>query len=494
MKGAYTDVSNIMAMEKDQLEVFKAEREAMMGLKKSPLLFVQKILRAKPTWQQRLVLESIEVGEQRITIRSGHGTGKSTLLSWLMLWRLYTHPYCKILCTANKQDQLKDILWSEVKFWIKQMPKEIGEQYIWTAEKVGMKQDEKEWFAVARVAKKENPEALAGFHSPGLMLIADEASGICEEVFTTALGALTDDDALFIMTSNPTRNVGFFYDSHDPKNTRWRKFHFNSEQSPMVKQDFIDEIKELSEKKNDPDIYRVRVLGDFPISESIDKDGFFPLITTQQFEFVQRTTESPLLMKNIPKRMGVDPAGEGRDEASWVIRSNFAAYIVATEEKSSNTSIIQKTLGLMDIYEIPPEEVDFDSFNCGAEIVQLMVKMGYNVNGINVGNKATWEPENYINIRAEAYSNAIKWLLQGNAISTQEGWDELKSIYQIRTLSSKKQIMSKKEMRKRGYKSPNNTDALMLTFARGINIENNKINDIVSDEELRSVCSNLNSP
>ena len=148
----------------------------------------------------------------------------------------------------------------------------------------------------------------------------------------------------------------------------------------------------------------------------------------------------------------------------------------------------------MDIYEIPPEEVDFDSFNCGAEIVQLMVKMGYNVNGINVGNKATWEPENYINIRAEAYSNAIKWLLQGNAISTQEGWDELKSIYQIRTLSSKKQIMSKKEMRKRGYKSPNNTDALMLTFARGINIENNKINDIVSDEELRSVCSNLNSP
>jgi len=49
-------------------------------------------------------------------------------------------------------------------------------------------------------------------------------------------------------------------------------------------------------------------------------------------------------------------------------------------------------------------------------------------------------------------------------------------------------------MRKRGYKSPNNTDALMLTFARGINIENNKINDIVSDEELRSVCSNLNSP
>jgi len=252
------------------------------------------------------------------------------------------------------------------------------------------------------------------------------------------------------MTSNPTRNVGFFYDSHDPKNTRWRKFHFNSEQSPMVKQDFIDEIKELSEKKNDPDIYRVRVLGDFPISESIDKDGFFPLITTQQFEFVQRTTESPLLMKNIPKRMGVDPAGEGRDEASWVIRSNFAAYIVATEEKSSNTSIIQKTLGLMDIYEIPPEEVDFDSFNCGAEIVQLMVKMGYNVNGINVGNKATWEPENYINIRAEAYSNAIKWLLQGNAISTQEGWDELKSIYQIRTLSYEKTNNEQKGNEKKG--------------------------------------------
>ena len=46
------------------------------------------------TWQQLAILLAVEAAitrkaANRITIRSGHGIGKSTTLSWLLLWFLF---------------------------------------------------------------------------------------------------------------------------------------------------------------------------------------------------------------------------------------------------------------------------------------------------------------------------------------------------------------------------------------------------------------------
>lgn len=60
-------------------------------------------------------------------------------------------------------------------------------------------------FARARPGDKDNAEALAGLHSKHMLLVTDEASGVAEEVFNTAKGAMTDDSSLLIMMGNPTR-------------------------------------------------------------------------------------------------------------------------------------------------------------------------------------------------------------------------------------------------------------------------------------------------
>jgi hypothetical protein len=62
--------------------------------KNDPPIFVTEILGAKPEPWQAEALEAIGRHE-RVSIRSGHGVGKTTFESWLILWFLLTHKNCR---------------------------------------------------------------------------------------------------------------------------------------------------------------------------------------------------------------------------------------------------------------------------------------------------------------------------------------------------------------------------------------------------------------
>ena len=46
------------------------------------------------------MLRAVCDGERKVSIRSGHGVGKSTAASWVMLWYLITRYPVKIVVTA----------------------------------------------------------------------------------------------------------------------------------------------------------------------------------------------------------------------------------------------------------------------------------------------------------------------------------------------------------------------------------------------------------
>jgi len=55
-----------------------------------PVAFVRSVLKIEPDpWQSEL-LEAVASGNRRISVRSGHGVGKSTVASWAMLWFILT--------------------------------------------------------------------------------------------------------------------------------------------------------------------------------------------------------------------------------------------------------------------------------------------------------------------------------------------------------------------------------------------------------------------
>ena len=53
---------------------------------KDPVKFVKEVLGGTPTPYQEEALAALAKGERKMSIRSGHGTGKSTFASWAMLW------------------------------------------------------------------------------------------------------------------------------------------------------------------------------------------------------------------------------------------------------------------------------------------------------------------------------------------------------------------------------------------------------------------------
>ena len=54
------------------------------------LIFVTDVLGVTPEPWQAEVLEAVGKYD-RVSIRSGHGVGKTTLQAWLVLWFLLTH-------------------------------------------------------------------------------------------------------------------------------------------------------------------------------------------------------------------------------------------------------------------------------------------------------------------------------------------------------------------------------------------------------------------
>ncbi len=125
--------------------------------------FVREALSAEPEPWQALALDAI-AKHDRLAIRSGHGVGKSAFLAWLILWFLLTRFPAKVAATAPTAHQLNDVLWGEVAKWARRLPIPLREQLDVKAEKVEVAGARTESFAVARTARKEQPEALRQIH------------------------------------------------------------------------------------------------------------------------------------------------------------------------------------------------------------------------------------------------------------------------------------------------------------------------------------------
>ena len=130
-----------------------------------PVLFVREVLGATPLPYQADFLEAIASGERKVSIRSGHGTGKSTSASWAMLGYLMLRFPNKVVVTAPTSGQLFDALFAELKRWVNELPQDLQNLLTVKSDRVELAAAPSEAFLSARTSRAEPPEALAGVHS-----------------------------------------------------------------------------------------------------------------------------------------------------------------------------------------------------------------------------------------------------------------------------------------------------------------------------------------
>jgi len=423
-----------------------------------PVRFVEEVLGATPLPYQKDFLNAIAQNERKISIRSGHGTGKSTSASWAMLWYLLLRFPNKVVVTAPTSGQLFDALFAELKRWISELPPQLQEMLTVKSDRVELTAAPSEAFISARTSRAETPEALAGVHSDNVLLVVDEASGVPEKVFEAAAGSMSGHNATTILLSNPTRSSGTFFESQTRMADSWWTQRWSCVDSPLVSDEFVQEMRErYGEESN---AFRIRVLGEFPLS---DDDTIIP------YHLVESAVHRDLeVHEDTPSVWGLDVARFGTDKTALCKRQGP----IVTEIRAWRGLDLMQTVGrVVAEYEgLPPSaqprEILVDSIGVGAGVVDRLHEMGLPVRGVNVSETPSLK-ETYMNLRTELWFKTKGWLENRSCKlpENEQLMAELTSIKYSFTSSGKMKAESKDEMRKRGLGSPDLADALCLTMA-----------------------------
>ncbi len=118
---------------------------------------------------------------------------------------------------------------------------------------------------------------------------------------------------------------------------------------------------------------------------------------------------------------------------------------------------------------VPKVVINLDVGGVGASPVDWLRHNGYPVNAINFGSVAT-NGQRYKNLRAEMWGRMREWLEQGGCIPEDDDLvTDLTAVEYSYTPTNQILLEKKEDMKKRGLSSPDDADALALTFAVQMN-------------------------
>ena len=460
-----------IAKKKDK-EFESAQQQILRWRREGPARFAVDALGMIPEWddekKQGVIpwwWEASEklVRKQRLSIRSGHGVGKSAFLAITVIWFETCYFPTKIPCTAPTAHQLSDVLWAEIAKWLRVLEEKtpgLADQFEWTQDEFRLKAAPKESFAVARTARADKPEALQGFHSDNLLIIADEASGVPDIVFEVGQGAMSTEGAFAIFAANPTRRSGMFYETHHSLRDRWETMVVSGETCPLVSQQFIDDI--AFQYGRDSNVFRVRVQGEFPTA---DDDTVIPIDLCESAKMREVNAYGNTVW-------GIDVARFGRDRTVLVKRCTNATL---EKHKAWSGNDTMQTSGRIyaEWLDTPPEKrpttIFVDSIGIGAGVTDRLMELGLPVTGVNVAEEASVS-ELYLRLRDELWFKARKWLEKKDCKleDDEQLIAELSLPKYAFSSSGKLKVESKDEMKKRYPQSPDIADAFCLTFAHAI--------------------------
>ena len=426
-----------------------------------PDLFVGEVLGVKPDPWQKEFLKAIAEGNRRISVRSGHGVGKSTASSWAMLWFFMTRSPVKVVVTAPTSAQLFDAMFAELKRWILQLPAPLQGLLTVKQDRISFNAAPDEMFISARTSRAEQPEALQGVHADHVMLVADEASGVPEQVFEAAAGSMSGHSAVTLLLGNPTRSSGFFYDTHHRLSSEWKTFKVSCVDSQRVSDEFVQEMQ--SRYGEDSNAYRIRVLGEFPRS---DDDTIISMELLESAK--QREVESSPTARTV---WGLDVARFGSDSSSLCKRRGNV--ITETPRVWRNLDLMQLTGAVVAEYEAQevkdrPAVIMVDSIGLGAGVVDRLKELNLPAEGINVAESPSFSPNQaYRNLKAELWYRAKAWFERRDCRIPDDGRliSELATVRYKFSSTGKIQVESKEDIKRRGLVSPDVADSLILTFA-----------------------------
>ena len=401
----------------------------------------------------------------RVAIASGHGIGKTVLISWLIHWFMSTKPHPQIPVTAGTASQLTTKTWRELAKWHQLA---LNRHWFeWTQTKFYRKGFEETWYASAIPWSEERAQSFAGTHEEHVMVLYDEGSTIADKIWEVTEGAMSTPGALWIVPGNPELGSGRFFECFHRYRTLWKTWQIDSRTAKKTNKSEI--AKQMAVYGEDSDFIRVRWLGKFP------RQAPMQFISEALVEAAQQREPAPFSMA--PIILGVDVARFGDDETVLLKRQGSKILYchgyrgLATDQTADLVaSFLAQDPGIAQVF--------IDVVGVGAGVVDQLYRLGYrdHVLGVNAGEAATefypgTQTLKYFNLRAQMWGKIKDWLEFDGGCLPMEPVEIARDLVVPKYGYAREQVIQlerKEDMKDRGFASPDYGDALAFTFARPV--------------------------
>ena len=400
----------------------------------------------------------------RGAVSSGHGAGKGALTGMLVNFIMSTRSDAKGTITANTSTQLDDKTWAAILWWHKLSITARWFHYnTQILYRIGRRES---WRVTPQTCAPENSEAFAGQHSERStsFYINDEDSNVPDVIHEVQEGGLAKGEPMYFLFGNPTRRSGKFFSAvFGDARHRWRSWvldvrHVEGHNAALVAQHLED-----CQGNEDHDFFRVRVRG-LPPNASDAQFIEHSRVLGAQRRKVEVLDDEPLVA-------GADLAWGGSDaNVIRFRRGRDARSIPAIRIPGALTAdpaVLTNRLAdvLTTAYDGRRVAMLFlDSAGIAGPVAARLRALGHrNLLEVNFGADSPDEHRRYY--RDHMWAEMKDWLAT-SAIDQSAQLERDLEAPGVR--SDRKQrlwLESKDDMKRRGEKSPDEGDALALTFA-----------------------------
>ena len=389
----------------------------------------------------------------QIAVASGHGIGKTALVSWIILWFISTHGNPQIVVTASTQTQLLKKTWRELSKW--QEMAINGYWFEWNQTSFAYKKSPSTWFASAIPWSEHNSEAFAGTHEEHVLVIFDEASGIADIIWEVASGAMTTKGAIWIAFGNPTKNTGRFRECFRKFKHRWITKQIDSRTAKKADNNYINE--QIEDYGLDSDFVKVRVLGQFPDAA---ENQFYP---SSLVDACMKLKLPKASYEKFPIIISADIARFGSDKTVITVRQQRKIHAIYIYQGLPLDKIRSKIIGYFQQWNVTT--IFIDDTGVGGGVTDMIREQRFPVIGVIFGGTPD-DQTKYFNKRAECFGILQLCMSRGMEIPVNEQLrTEMTSISYMFTAKGQLQIEKKEDMKRRGLESPDILDSIALGFA-----------------------------
>ena len=445
------------------------DRETIAGIERAqhePAAWMRTFLGAD-LWEKQTEIAMSVCTHRRTAVKSCHASGKSFLAARIAIWFLHAFPRSIVLTTAPTQNQVENILWREIRSAYGSHANALLGRCLNVQYDIAP-----DWYGLGFKAADTQPDRFQGFHADYALVIIDEAAGVAPAVYEALDAVMTSENARMLLIGNPTNPSGVFYDAFHPDRALYNLITIAADDTPNIKagrtvrpylitQHWIDDV--TSKFGPDSAYVQSRVHAQFPRTGT---DNLIALgwveASAARIDGVNRATGTDAGAVDA----GVDVARTGEDETVIYLRRGLDVIGFDAWNGYDLMQSVGRIRNAIDPY--PVGKIKVDVIGMGAGVADRLRELGYDVVDVNVSTSAS-DAEKWPNLRHELWWELRELFHRNevNGVIDETTMGQLTSVkYSFDSRHSMPIIESKEQMKKRGLKSPDRAEALMLAFAQ----------------------------